>query len=208
MSQTGINKGMKKFLDFISESASPHLHFFDVDDTLFHTTARVKVMKGKKEVASLSNSEYNTHNLPPGHHYDFSEFRDSEKFAKESKPIQRIMTKMKSLHGKGGNVMINTARADFDNRDRFLNAFRNHGVDIDNIHVHRAGNIKGPESVAEKKASIIRKQINKGTYKNVSLYDDSESNLRQFLELKKEFPHINFNAHHVKPDGKARRYRG
>ena len=205
---------MKKFLDFIQEEVTRNrgLHVFDVDDTLFHTTAKVRVMKGNRHVYSLSNSQYNTHKLPKGHHYDFSEFRSAEKFDTESKPNQRMLTKMKSLHAKaktsGGKVIINTARADFDDRDKFLGTFRKQGVDIDNIHVHRAGNLKGGGTVAEKKTSIIRDQIKKGNYSHVSLHDDSEHNLQHFLNLKNEFPHIKFNAHHVKPDGKSKRYTG
>lgn len=204
---------MKNFLDFLKEEASKTgLHVFDVDDTLFHTTAKVRVMKGKKHVDSLSNSQYNTHKLPAGHRYDFSEFRSAEKFDTESKPNERMLTKMKKLHAKakttGGKVIINTARADFDDKDKFLGTFKKHGVDIDNIHVHRAGNLKGKGTVAEKKTSIIRDQIKKGNYSHVSLHDDSEHNLQHFLGLKKEFPHIKFNAHHVKPDGKSKRYTG
>ena len=205
---------MLKFLDFITEekTAGHGLHVFDVDDTLFHTTAQIRVMKGKKQMASLSNSKYNTHKLPKGHHYDYSEFRSAEKFDSESKPNQRVIQKMKNLHNKtkssGGKVIINTARADFDDKDKFLNAFRKHDVDIDDIHVHRAGNIQGNSTVAQKKADIIRNQLNKGNYKHVSLYDDSEENLNHFLKLKDEFPHVKFNAHHVKPDGKFKRYTG
>lgn len=204
---------MKNFLDFLKEEATKTgLHVFDVDDTLFHTTAKVRVMKGKKHVDSLSNSQYNTHKLPAGHRYDFSEFRSAEKFDAESKPNNRMLTKMKRLHTKakttGGKVIINTARADFDDKDKFLGTFRKHGVDIDNIHVHRAGNLKGGGTVAEKKTSIIRDQIKKGNYSHVSLHDDSEHNLQHFLGLKKEFPRIKFTAHHVKPDGKSKRYTG
>jgi hypothetical protein len=205
---------MKKFLDFLQEEISSNrgLHVFDVDDTLFHTTAKIRVMKGKKQVGSLTNSQYNTHQLPDGHHYDYSEFRSAEKFDTESKPNQRMLQKMKQLHAKtkksGGKVIINTARADFDDKDRFLDAFRKQNVDIDNIHVHRAGNMEGEGTVAQKKTAIIRNQIKKGNYSHVSLYDDSEHNLQHFLELQNEFPDIRFNAHHVKPDGKAKRYRG
>jgi len=205
---------MQRFKQFLNEQTNTHagLHVFDVDDTLFHTTAKIRVMKGKKQVASLTNSEYNTHKLPSGHHYDYSEFRSAEKFDTESKPNQRVLNKLRNLHTKtksaGGKVIINTARADFDDRDRFLNAFRKQKVDIDNIHVHRAGNLKTKGTVAQKKARIIRDQIKKGNYKHVSLYDDSEENLNQFLALKNEFPNINFNAHHIKPDGKWKRYTG
>ena len=217
MHRLGINKVMLEFSTFLSfleeqKSKSGGLHVFDVDETLFHTTAKVRVMRGDKHVESLSNSDYNTHELPDGHHYDFSEFRSAEKFAKESKPNARVLTKMKNLHSKakevGGKVIINTARADFDDKDKFLDKFRKHDVDIDDIHVHRAGNLKTKGTVAEKKTSIIRDQIQKGNYSHVSLYDDSEHNLKAFLGLKKEYPHIRFNAHHVKPDGKFKRYTG
>ena len=201
-------------LSFIQEQSNPGggLHVFDVDDTLFHTTAKVRVMKGDKVVQSLSNSEYNTHELPDGHHYDYTEFRSAEKFDTESVPNQRMLQKMRRLHDRaketGGKVIINTARADFDDKDRFLDAFRKQNVDIDNIHVHRAGNMKGEGTVAQKKTEIIRNQLAKSNYKHVSLRDDSEENLNHFLSLKDEFPNVKFVAHHVKPDGKSKRYTG
>jgi hypothetical protein len=205
---------MLTFSDFLQEQTikGNGLHVFDVDDTLFHTTAKVKVMKGGEQVASLSNSEYNTHTLPAGHNYDFSEFRSAEKFDTESKPNERMLSKMRRLHSKvkerGGRVIINTARADFDDKDRFLDAFRKQNVDIDNIHVYRAGNMKGEGTVAEKKTSIIRDQLKNGDYSHVSLHDDSEQNLNHFLALQNEFPNVKFTAHHVKPDGKSKRYSG
>jgi len=202
---------MLNFLEFLAEKNG--LHVFDVDDTLFHTTAKVKVMHGDKQVASLSNSDYNTHVLPKDHHYDYSEFRNAEKFDKESKPNRKMLAKMKAIHNNakskaGSKVIIATARADFDNKDRFLNAFRRHGVDIDNIHVHRAGNVQGPGSVAQKKASIISQQIEKGKHKSASLYDDSEENLKHFLALKDKHPNVKLHAFHVKPDGSSSRYKG
>ncbi len=209
----GINKGMLDFYTFLLEEKSQGrgLHVFDVDDTLFHTTAKIRVMKDNQVVQSLSNSEYNTHKLPPGHQYDYSEFRSAEKFDTESKPNQRMLEKMRRLHDRtketGGKVIINTARADFDDKDRFLDAFRKQKVDIDNIHVYRAGN-KGEGTVAQKKTDIIRNQLSNGDFTHVSLHDDSEENLNHFLALKNEFPNVKFVAHHVKPDGKSKRYSG
>lgn len=201
---------MKRFLDYIQEATGHGLHVFDVDDTLFHTTAKVKVMHGDRHVASLSNSEYNTHTLPKGHHYDYTEFRDADKFDKESKPMDRMLNKMKAIHSnakkKGSKVIIATARADFDNKDKFLGAFRKHGVDIDNIHVHRAGNDKGEGTVGEKKARIISNQLKAGNYKRATLYDDSKENLKHFLALKKDHPDVQFKAYHVKPDGSITRH--
>lgn len=203
---------MLKFTEYLEEAMEGHgLHVFDVDDTLFHTTARVKVKHGDKEVASLSNSEFNTHKLEPGHHYDFSEFRDADKFNKESKPMGRMLNKMKAVHSnakkKGSKVIIATARADFDNKDKFLGAFRKHGVDIDNIHVHRAGNDTSDTTVAEKKAKIVSDQIKKHGFKRATLYDDSKQNLHHFLALKGDHPDVDFKAYHVHPSGSIVRYR-
>jgi hypothetical protein len=199
---------MKRFKDFISESS---LHVFDIDDTLFHTTAKVHVKKDGKTVDKLSSAEYNSHSLPPGHEYDYHEFHSAHKFNTESKPVVRMMDKMKGIHAavkaKGtGKVIMNTARQDFDDKHKFLDTFRQHGVDIDDIHVHRAGNIKGM-SVGQAKNEVIRKHLNTGNYKHVSLYDDSIENLNHFKELSKEHPDVKFKAYHVQPDGRIKNHK-
>jgi FMN phosphatase YigB (HAD superfamily) len=199
---------MKNFKELIKESG---LHMFDVDDTLFHTTAKIHVKdKTGKTINTLSNSEFNTHTLEPGHQYDFSEFRDADKFHKESKPISKMIGKIKAIHKNVQNnpdskVILNTARADFDDKNKFLDKFRKHGIDIDNIHVERAGNIPGDEQPAEKKAQIVRNHLTRKRYKNVHLYDDSMSNLKALQKMKHEYPDVNFHAHHVQPDGSVKK---
>lgn len=183
-----------------------HLHIFDVDDTMFHTTAKIGVMRGGNRVKDLTNQEFNNYNWAHDEKPDFSEFRSAKKFAEESKPVHRIIAKFKAIHnnikGKPNHrVIINTARADFDDKHEFLHTFRKHGIDIDHSHVYRAGNDPTDDSVGEKKAKIIRKQLQTGKHNQVSLYDDSIHNLHHFLKLKKEFPEVKFHAHHVKPDG-------
>lgn len=204
---------MQKFNEFISEAkrTGSGLHVFDIDDTLFHTSAKVRVMHGDKHVHTLSSSDYNTYKLQPGHHYDYSEFRSSNKFSNESEPMHRMLAKMRAIHrnvkkSPGSKVIINTARADFDNKDQFLNAFRKHGVDIDNIHVHRAGNLKIPGTIGERKAAIIHSHLMTGGYKRASLYDDSVENLQHFLMLKRKHPDVQFKAYHVKPNGSVSRH--
>ena len=202
---------MKNFKNFITES-SGGLHMFDVDDTLFHTTAQIHVKdKTGKSVQTLSNSEFNTHSLPKDHHYDFSEIREADKFNKESKPIHPMIRKINAIHQNvnkkpGSKVILNTARADFDNKDKFLDKFRQHGIDIDNIHVERAGNIPGDEHPAEKKAQVVRNHLARNDYKHVSLYDDSTSNLNRLLKMKHEYPHVKFHAYHVQPDGSVKKH--
>lgn len=204
---------MRKFIEYLQEAKKEGhgLYVFDIDDTLFHTTAKIKVKKGDKEVASLSNSEYNTHKLPAGHHYDYSEFRSADKFDTESKPIRKMLSKLKAIHknvqaSAGSKVVLNTARADFDNRETFLNAFRKQSVDIDDIHVHRAGNRSGSGTVAQNKADEIRGHLDSGKYEHATVYDDSRDNLRSFLNLKTDYPKIKFKAYHVKPDGSTARH--
>jgi hypothetical protein len=202
---------MKRFKEFISESS---LHVFDIDDTLFHTTAQIHVKKGDKTVTKLSSAEYNSHTLPDGHHYDYHEFHSAHKFDTESKPVHRMMDKLKGVHAsvkaKGnGRVILNTARQDFDDKHRFLDTFRKHGVEIDDIHVHRAGNIAKEKgiSVGLAKNEVIRKHLNTGNYKHVSLYDDSIENLNHFKDLSKEHPDVRFKAYHVQPDGRIKHHK-
>ena len=196
-----------KILDIISEKVVPQgnmaLTIFDIDDTLFHTTAQIKVMKDGQVVRSLSNQEFNNYQLQPGEEFDFGEFRSAEKFAKESEPIKPMINTLKRILDKTSNtkVIMLTARADFDNKDQFLNTFEKHGIDMSQIHVHRAGNIPGDEPPAYKKAVWVRKYLNTGKYNRVNLIDDSMSNLKFFKSLKLEYPNVDFDAYFVKPTG-------
>ena len=94
-----------------------------------------------------------------------------------------------------------TARADFDDKDTFLQTFHDLGIDMNSIHVHRAGNLPGNESPAYKKAIWVRKYLNTQKYGHVRLYDDSMSNLRVFKELQKEYPGVDFRAIYVGAGG-------
>jgi hypothetical protein len=182
------------------------LSIFDIDDTLFHTTAKIAVVKDGKKIKSLTNNEFNTYKLGNGESFDFSEFRDSEKFYKESEPINRMLTKAKiildrSTRNAKSRVVIVTARANFDNKDRFLETFSKHKFDIGKVRVERAGNISGDMMPAHKKAIIIHNYLSTGQFSKVRLFDDAMSNLKEFLKLKNSFPKIKFEAYFAKPDG-------
>ena len=56
------------------------LVIFDIDDTLLHTTAKIRVIKDGRPVRELTNQEFNNYKLQPGEEFDFGEFRDAEKF--------------------------------------------------------------------------------------------------------------------------------
>lgn len=180
------------------------LVIFDIDDTLLHTTAKIKVIDANgKAVRELTNQEFNNYKLQPGEQFDFGEFRNAEKFRQESKPIVPMIRKLKTILAHAGNakVIMLTARSDFDDKDTFLQTFKDIGIDMSRVHVHRAGNLPGNEPPAYKKAIWVRKYLNTKEYNHVRLYDDSMSNLRVFKELKKEYPDVDFRAIYVGPEG-------
>ena len=200
---------MKKFSEYLKEEQEYQdggLTIFDIDDTLFHTTAQIGVIKNGKKVKSLSNQEFNTYKLGDGESFDYDQFRDAAKFNAESKPIGKMLDKAKiilknSEKNPNSRVIIVTARNDFDNKEIFLNTFRKHGFDIDKVRVERAGKISDVSDVAFKKVIIIRNYINTKRFKRVRLFDDSMANLKAFLKLKTEFPMVKFEAFFANHDG-------
>jgi hypothetical protein len=202
---------MKKFAEYLEEQQYQDggLTIFDIDDTLFHTTAQIAVIKDGKKVKSLTNQQFNTYKLGDGESFDYKEFADAAKFNAESKPIIKMMDKAKAilkntLHTPNSKVIIVTARNDFDNKEIFLNTFRKHGFDIDKVRVERAGKINDVADVAFKKVIIIRNYINTKKFKRVRLFDDSMSNLKAFLKLQTEFPMVKFEAYFANHDGTVR----
>lgn len=199
---------MEKRLRFKEYVGTGTLTIFDIDETLFHTKAKVAVMKGGKVVRMLDNQEFNTYKLKAGESFDFREFKSAEVFRKTSTPIARMVEKakilVKSRNNAASRAIIVTARADFDDKEMFLQTFRDHGIPIDQMHVERSGNL-GISSPAEAKKVVFRKYLNTKNYTKTRLYDDAMSNLKAFLELQEEYPNIEFEAWFVNPDGSIKR---
>ena len=175
-----------------------NLSVWDIDETLFQTTAQVHVVKDGKRVRSLNNKEYNTYKKKKGETYDFSEFKDAKLFNRTSVPIQRALDKAaKTLRAysnlPNSKVIVLTARSDFDDPKTFLNTFEKYGLNMSQVHVHRAGNLSMP--AAEAKRVFIKQYLDTGQFKAVSLFDDDERNLKVFLSLKKEYPNVKFSAY-------------
>lgn len=189
--------------------ADAALTVFDIDETLFHTAAKILVRKDGKIVKELDNRQFNTYVLEPGESFDFRQFTDAQFFHDTSIPIEKMWKKAKSTLSSvgrrpGSRVIIVTARSDFDDKETFLNTFRKHGLDIDKIHVHRAGNLNMPSAAAKKR--IIGQYLATGQFDMVRLFDDAESNLKGFLSLRDEFPGIKFKAYMVLEDGSVQEY--
>lgn len=195
----------KRFKEFVGTGT---LTIFDIDETLFHTKATVKVMKGGRLVRELDNQEFNTYQRKEGEEFDFGNFRNAEYFRKTSTPVVRMVEKAKAIVKAKKNphsrAIIVTARADFDDREMFLQTFRDHGIPIDKMHVERSGNL-GLSSPAEAKKVVFRKYLNTKNYIKTRLYDDAMSNLKAFLELQSEYPGVTFEAWFVNPDGSVKR---
>lgn len=195
----------KRFKEFIGSGT---LTIFDIDETLFHTKAKVAVVKDGKVVRMLDNQEFNTYKRKPGEEYDFKEFKSAEVFRRTSTPIAKMITKAKILvkakNNPASRAIIVTARSDFDDKKMFLQTFRDHGLPIDQMHVERSGNL-GIDSPAEAKKVVFRKYLNTKNYTKTRLYDDAMSNLKAFLELQSEYPNVEFEAWFVKEDGSVKR---
>ena len=198
---------LKIFLNEMSASKKDGITFFDIDETLYHTFAKIKVIKDGKVVKELDNQQFNTYKLKDGETYNFDEFRDASLFSKTSIPIKKTINRVKKMissittKGKGSKIVFLTARADFDDKHTFLKRFKEDGIDIDKIYVERAGNMK-TGTVAEKKKKIIMKYLESGKYLKVRMVDDDITNLKHFLSIKNEIPESVYDAirKHYKDD--------
>jgi hypothetical protein len=198
---------MEKMLNFkdYNEYKDGYLTIFDIDDTLFHTTAEIIIRSPGAAPKRLTSAEYNTYKIQPGETADFSEFADSNLFYNESRPIKAMFDKAKAILADTKNhpnnkVIIVTARPDFDNKDKFLATFKKYGFDIDNVRVERAGKLNAA-SPGQAKAIIINNYLNTKQFNKVRLFDDSINNLTEFLKLEKLFPAVKFKAWHAHIDG-------
>lgn len=169
-----------------------HLHWFDMDDTLVKhdpekgAKIRVKDADGN-HVKTLSTSEYNSHKLEPGHSYDYSEFASSHKFAESASPIHKMIRHAQRLVEAGHHVHIITARADMEHPHILLSALKQMGLDMDKVHLHRAGNEgKNPTHVNKARVlnRVIRRLQSQGhNIRRVVGYDDHPANVTSIHDV-------------------------
>jgi hypothetical protein len=200
---------MLSFKSFITEETrGMGLTVFDIDETLFKTNALVRIMQDGKVIRSLDNQEYNTYKLKPGESYDYGEFKNAQVFNDTSIPIGAMIKKARAIINNavnaGSKVIIVTARADFDDKKKFLDTFRRYGIDIDKVYVERAGNLNLGSS-AKNKRFIFHKYLRGGKYQRVRFFDDAMSNITMFKALQKQYPNVSFESYHVQHDGTVRK---
>ena len=192
----------KEFKSHLLENITNILVVFDIDDTLVHTSTKVKVMKDRKVVRELNSHEFTNYKLKDGEEFDFENFRNAKEFFDNAKPILPMMNQLKRDINRGNKVVMVTARADFDDKELFLDTFRKYGINMNKVHVYRAGNMKGG-SIEENKKKIIKTLMDDGKFGKVIMYDDSKANLNSFVSLKKDYPNAKFYGWYVNPAGEA-----
>lgn len=183
--------------EFSREKDFGTLVAIDIDETIFNTFAKIKVIKNGKVIKSLNNQEFNTYELQDGESFDFGEFRDAAFFRKTSIPIPKTVNRIKrmlsSVMRDNPTIILLTARADFDNKHEFLAAFRDHGLPIDQMYVERTGNMK-TGTTDERKKKTLMKYLMTGKYTDVKLLDDDKRNVMTFAKMGKTLPQEVYDA--------------
>ena len=100
------------------------------------------------------------------------------------------------------DVIVVTARRDFDNKEVFLNTLKKFGIDTDKLYVERAGNKIGLPSHEAKKL-VFEKHLKTNRYKKVTIYDDLVSNINALYSLKKNYTEVTFNGFLVDENGEV-----
>jgi hypothetical protein len=165
----------------------------------------VHVVKDGMTIRTLNSHEFTHYKLGPGEEFDFENFKNARDFFDNHKPIIPMMDQLKRDIARGNKVVMVTARSDFDDKELFLDTFRKYKIDIDKVHVYRAGNLKGG-STEERKKKIIKMLLDREPYSKAIMYDDAKPNLDLFVSLKRDHPDTMFYAWHVSPEGQASEY--
>lgn len=198
--------------EYISEKArgtrpKRTVHAYDVDETLFshgkkgkpNVKVHVKDESGKR-VQSLSNQEFNTHKLKPGHKYDFGEFQSAKKFKETSSANKKVIKDVKRKQARGQNVHLVTARSKFDKPSEFQSHLKKHGVNVDKKNIHYTGGMKGGD-IGDKKVKVVNALAKAAKAKKAHMYDDAAKVHKSFEAEKKKKPtSMKYKTHLIKPD--------
>ena len=200
---------MKKFNEFLAEKAGKGLTIFDIDDTMFISKAKVRVKNTNTgKVKELTPQEYNDYKLGNNEVWDYGEFKSAKLFYQTATPIARMIEKAKAIiknaTARGSKVIIVTARSDMDNKDLFIKTFEAHGIPMKNVYVERAGNVGGKNSAANKTV-VFKKYLDTNKYARVRLFDDHIDNLKALLDLKRDYPNVEFFAYLADLKGSVKR---
>ena len=184
------------------------LSIFDIDETLFHSKAKVLVFKDEKVIKTLDNKQYNSYRLKKGESFNYGQFKSAKIFKETSTPIAKVIKRAKRIihfaTRKGSKVIIVTARQDMDDKKLFKETFLAQGIDIGRVYVERAGNI-GKKTASENKVVIFKRYLDTGRYARIRLFDDDKNNLKAFFSLQEEYPKVDFTGYQVFKSGNIKK---
>jgi predicted secreted acid phosphatase len=167
--------------------------FVDIDETVFSTFAKIHVIDKEtgEVIRKLDNQEFNFYQLKDNEEFDFKEFEDAKLFRQTSKPIIPTIERLKRMismlkkNKRGSKIIFLTARSDFDNKQEFLQTFREHGIDVDfrpTVYIERVGNLKSG-TIPERKERVILSYLKREQFRRVRMIDDHDKNVKQFLNM-------------------------
>lgn len=169
-----------------------HMVMFDFDDTLAidEASTLVKDKETGRVVDHLyGQEEFDNHVLDETKYfYDYSEF---ETVSPQATPIvNTVELMMEYLLEEDTKVIVLTARQDASRR-AISNWLELQGIDTSRVSVYGS-------SGARLKADYLKDLLNDFSIKKtVTVYEDSENNIRDILELSYDFPHLKFEFIHV-----------
>jgi len=190
-----------RFTRYLNERKGDYMAgitFVDIDETLARTHAKILV-KDKETgevIHELDNQQFNAYKLKDGEEFDFQQFRNAELFRKTSIPINKTVARIRRMirmikeNQRRSKIIFLTARADFDDKQEFLQWFRDQGIDIDfksNVYVERSGNMK-TGTTEERKKRIVMGYLKEGIYRRVRIIDDYIPNVKKIVDIADDVP--------------------
>lgn len=182
------------------------LYVFDFDMTLAISKARILKIDsaapgGKRPI---NQQEFDADSKKPGGYreedYDFSEFQTNLEFT----PIIPLIDKMQELLESGKEVVILTARSKELGIAVFLSQQIKDTINLENVEtvlVNRPqSGLEKYHTDFEKKAAWLSSKLSNGQYRKVEIWDDSESNVKSFQQMRTQFPDVEIKVHLVKFD--------
>lgn len=188
--------------------AHPHaLYFFDLDETLFKTEAKVDIYdkSTNRVLGRYGSKEWNLMTFDPvSMKADSREFQCAEIFATTSTPIRSTLEAVGNLLATDPyhtTVVILTARWGFHDMPRFDAYLKDHGVE--NYLFEAVGELDISADlvpISVRKAECVRKYLDTCQYDHVTLIDDSVKNLSEFGLLAGQYPEVRFTAWKVEDE--------
>lgn len=181
------------------------LAIFDLDGTLFETNARVSLYtNGVFEKQFKDAFEYHTHLKEDHHTYNYEEYISSKTFKEQAKPIHKMVALARlGVLSEDIDVVLVTARNTMDDMDVFKSVFETNNIDTSKMEFCFVGDLRDEYgrdnlSAPQAKKMAIDDYLSRTSYSYAVMYDDLESNLEAFLELREKYKETIFVANHIK----------